>query len=170
MKLCTCLPYKVYNCEVLWMIWFISGMIELSLIMYIFKWLCNYVVIMLQIIKLQSVLQLMSFEEMAPYFAFDYLACIQDITFLLNCCPHLRFRDFHNWREWIGGKVMLPVVRATVSPLQVMFVCRPLLVDLCCHAGNLLMHLAQDMAFWIIHYMLLVAISDGVWSRMLRKM
>lgn len=49
------------------------------------------------------------------------------------------------------------------------FGCRSPLLDLCCHARNLFMHLPQAIAFWKIQYTLLVAVSEGIWSRMLRK-
>lgn len=64
---------------------------------------------------------------------------------------------------------MLHVVRAIVKQLEVISVYSLFLVDLYCNARNLLIHLSPDMAFWRIQYMLLVAVPDGIWSRMLKK-
>lgn len=57
---------------------------------------------------------------------------------------------------------MLHVGRAIVKQLEMVSVYRSSLVDLYCNAGNLFMHLSPDMAFWRAHYMLLVAVSDGI--------
>lgn len=113
MKLCLsfCARFPTMRfCE-----WFLSGMMELSPIMDIFKWLCNHLVITLQIIKVPSAFIWTSVLWRDSTRSHILLLIIWHVFKpLLSSCtaiPQLLFRDFHKWRKWVGGKAMLPVVR-----------------------------------------------------------